>query len=183
MAKENSELKTPAAKFLKALNDGQPFAPVLDDYSYKEALAILDSLTAEIREKNLGGKGYMDSAEDKGVRIDFESNRSGIHYPYRKAGLDEKGCRIIIYSNNSLTGIKLEEFIENKVRFFEGLNISAESEFLRQNLYTFNELQLAELLEKHDPTFSRTTIELQMKLKDQYEKRRGISKRKNKSKK
>ena len=122
---------------------------------------------------NFAFLGYF-SPEEKGIRIDFEPNRLGIYYPYRKPGLDDNGCRVIIYSNSFLRGIKLKEFIENKVRFFEGLNISVESEFLRQSLYTFNEIQLAELLKKHDHTFSRTTTELQKKLGEQYQKRKGI---------
>ena len=170
------EMETPASKVLKALTDGRLLASCLDDYPYEETLTILDSLTAEIREKGHGNKGYMDSAEDKGTRITFERKRKGVFYPYRKAGLDEQGCRVIMYPKNSLVGIRLEQFIEDKVRFFEGLNKSAEAEFLRQNLFTFNESQLAELLKKHDSTFSRDTVKLQRKLKNQYQKRRSESK-------
>ena len=159
---------TPAAKYLQALSDGMPFSKLLDGYTYIEALAILDSISAEIKSESLGGKGYMDTAEDKGTRIEFEKNRNNISYPYRKAGLDENGCRVIVYDASSIDDNKLEQFIEEKILFFEGLNESSKGEFVRQTLLTFNEKHLAEILEKHDKTFKRNTSDLREKLIQRY---------------
>ncbi len=163
--------ETPAAKLLQTLNDGLPFGRVLDGFEYEEALAILDSIMAEIKSNGVGGKGYMDAAEDKGVGVDFEKKKEGIHYPYRRPGINSVGCRVIVYEEIGLEGKLLTKFIESKVSFFEGLNESARAEFIRQNLIIFNEKQLSELLRKHDMTFERDTSELHKRLEEEYKKR------------
>ncbi len=159
---------TPAAKFLQTLTDGLPFGKVLDGFKYDEALAILDSIMAEIKTKTLGGKGYMDAAEDRGTRIDFEEAREGVFYPYRRPGIDSQGCRVVVYQKLILDGEALTQFIESKVSFFESLNESARAEFIRQIFIVFNERQLSELLKKHDSTFGRDTSSLQEKLEKNY---------------
>ena len=169
--KEADGGETPAAKLLQTLNDGLPFGRVLDGFEYEEALAILDSIMAEIKSNGVGGKGYMDAAEDKGVGVDFEKAKEGIHYPYRRPGTNSVGCRVIVYADIGLEGKLLTKFIESKVSFFEGLNESARAEFIRQNLIIFNEKQISELLRKHDTTFERDTSKLQKRLQEEYKKR------------